>query len=197
MPDTDQKPEFRTGQAWLDNLTDAQKAILKAFVDNKKTTEVEPFIATIKVYANAKATLVFPERVVYALGGNTNFQQPTGLDSLETARGRALDKTVTPPSPHFDIQDPGDFINLEQLKQPRGGKHITIPVKKYTWNGRTNNEKVTLRYPSWMTILAIRWSLWNCLKDKRPAGFYTPGKKRFYPIVEITDDMFVTADKND
>lgn len=186
MPDTNDKADALKAAGF----TPQQIEALTGIIDNPETETVEPFIAEIKVNANAKSKLVFPERVVFALGGDGDFVQPEGLDSIQYVSGRANDPGRTVTDPDFDIQNPESFVSAERLR-PRGGRKIYIPTKPYTWGRRTNNQWVTFRYPSWMTIVAIQWALFHCIKDnpKKPTGFYKPGKKRFYQVVDTTDQL--------
>lgn len=186
MPDTNNQAEMLKAAG----LTPAQIEALIGVIDNPETETVQPFIAEIKVNANAKSKLVFPERVVFALGGDGDFVQPEGVNSLQYVSGRANDPGRTRTDPEFDIQNPESFVSAERL-HPRGGEKIMIPTKPYTWGRRNNNKWVTLRYPSWMTIVAIQWALFHCIKDnpKKPTGFYRSGRKRFYQVVDTTDQL--------
>ncbi|MDY6803526.1 MAG: hypothetical protein SXA11_06925 [Cyanobacteriota bacterium] len=191
MPDSNKKADLLKAQG----LTPAQIESLLGIIDNPETASVEPFIAEIKVYANAKSKLVFPERVVHALGGDGDFVQPPGLDSVQYVSGRGPDPggRTDPATEQFDYQNPESFITNERLR-PRGGNAIYIPTKPYTWGRRTNNKWVTLRYPSWMTIVAIQWALFHCIKEnaKKPTGFFRAGKKRFYLVEDVESQLKTT-----
>lgn len=186
MPDTNTQADKLKGLG----LTAAQIEAITGVIDNPETDSLKPFIAEIKVNANAKSKLIFPERVVKACGGNSQFEQPDGLTSLAYVSGRGSDPGRTTTEPDFDYQNSESFVSQESLRR-RGGNKIHIPTKPYAWGRRTNNEWVTFRYPSWMTIVAIQWALFHCIKDnpKKPAGFYRPGKKRFYLIQDVTDQL--------
>jgi len=195
MPDTDQKAE---GQL-LENPPSPEQ--LQYLLDNPSTETLKPVVAEVKVYSNAKTNIIIPERVVLALGGNSAFNESvTGLDTIKYISGRALDKTETDSGAAvIDPQTPGsDWISTAIKSQTRG-RPFKIPVKPYDWGRTIKFDSVTFRAPSWITILAIRWMFWNWLVDPEKSipggGIYTRG--RFYPLREIKDTEFKTADLND
>jgi hypothetical protein len=185
MADTNQKADLLRGLG----LTDDQIEALTGQIDNSETADITPFVTEVQVYKNAKAKLVFPERVVFALGGNTQFQHPTLSDTMQVIKSRGSDPGNTEPTVNFDYQNPESFVSLESLR-PRGGRKIIIPTKDYTWNGRTNNSKVTWRVPAWITIVAIQNALFTCIKDnpKKPKTFKT-GTRRLYFVQDTTEQM--------